>query len=114
MDVLRVADRIGMQRVAIRRGTRHIGCANGAGSAGAVFDDNRLTDLFPQQGCGKTRGHVGQAARRERHHHGDGAVRIILRLSPGGDSRCKTDPDPAQPSQRKFHRFAPPVIPELR
>jgi hypothetical protein len=45
VDILRIAERIGMQRVAVRRGARDIGRADCAGTAGAVFDDNRLTDL---------------------------------------------------------------------
>ena len=80
MQVLRIGERIGEQRIAVGRGPRHIGDADGAVAAGLVLDDDVLADLLLHHRREHARRHVGQPARRKRHDDGDGAVRIILRL----------------------------------
>jgi hypothetical protein len=80
MHVLRISQRIGQQRVAVRRRARHIGDANRAIAAGLVLDDDVLADLLLRHRREYTRRYIRQAARRKRHHYSDGAVRIILLL----------------------------------
>ena len=87
MQVLRVGERIGEQRVAVRRRPRRIGGADHAGPAGAVFDHDALADLVLQHGRGETRRHVRQPAGRKRHDHGDRPGRIALRLRLCADRR---------------------------
>ena len=80
MQGLRISQRIGKQRVSVRRRPRHIGCANSAITTALILDDDVLTDFLLQHRREYTRRHVRQAARRKGHHHGDGAVRIVLGL----------------------------------
>ena len=65
VQVLRIGERIGEQRVAVRRGARHEGRADRAGAAGLVLDHDVLADLLLQHRGKHTRRYVGQSARRE-------------------------------------------------
>ena len=60
MQVLRVGERIGEQRVAVRRGPRRIGGADRADAAGLVLDHDVLADLLLQHRGEDARRHVGQ------------------------------------------------------
>ncbi|MNL34642.1 hypothetical protein D3C87_1566250 [compost metagenome] len=67
------------QRVAIRFGSSGLTDADGAPCAALILNDDRSaqlgTDRLSQRPCDG----VGDAAGRERHHHRDGAVRVVGR-----------------------------------
>ena len=80
MEILRVGDRIGVQRVAVRLRSQNVRGADRARPAGLVLDHHRNTQLLLQNRGKEACRHVGQAALRKRHHDDDGAVGVILRV----------------------------------
>ena len=76
----------GDQRVAVIGGAR--GARGGGGAAGAdhVLDDDALAERLRHMRGDDARDDVGRAAGRERHDHGDGAGRIVLRLGRRGNA----------------------------
>ena len=67
------------QRVAVGRRLGGRACADGAGRPAAVFDDELLTKRAPHVLAQQPRQNVVAAARRERHHDGDGTRGVGLR-----------------------------------
>ena len=79
IQILRVGDRIGEQRVPIGRGPRRIGTPQSARTTRLVLDDDALANAILQH-CGKNaRWDICQSARRKRHDHGDRVIGIVLR-----------------------------------
>ena len=67
-------------RVAVGRGLRDGGGAERAAGAGAVVDHDGWPSAARRPSATSAADHVGRAARRERHDHGDGLARIgVLR-----------------------------------
>ena len=70
-------------RVAVGRGLDECSGADGAGSAGLVFDDDGLAQAFGQFLCDQARCGVGRAACRKGDHHADDLV------GPCGGGSCR-------------------------
>jgi hypothetical protein len=74
--------------VAVGLGTGGLGRGDHAAGAAKILDHDRLAQRFLHRFLDDPRGRIVDAAGRERHQHGDGAVRIGLRQSaPCQDTR---------------------------
>ena len=75
--------------VAVGRGAREPPDADRAAGAADILDDHRLAEERPHPVRHDPPGHVGRAARRERHDQGDRAGGKVLRVngSAGGNKR---------------------------
>jgi hypothetical protein len=75
-------------RVAVRRGPRHHGFADGAARAAAIFDDELLAEIGAELREQDARGGVGAAGRRIGHHDPHRPVRPCgLRRRAAGKGR---------------------------
>ena len=75
------------QGVAVGRRLGDRACADGAGRPAAVFDDELLAERAPHVLAQQPRKNVIAAARRERHHDGNGTRGVRLRLRRAGQGR---------------------------
>ena len=75
-----VARKHHQQRVAVGFGLRDRAGSDGAAGAGAVVDDDGLTELLADVLADQPRQNVGDASGAGRHDHLDGARRIVLRV----------------------------------
>ena len=90
-----------VDRVAVGRRAREPADADRAAGAADVLDDHRLAQQRPHalgQNAGR---HVGRAARRERHDHGDLARRVGLRQRARGAGQGRGQRDG---NHQFFHR----------
>ena len=71
------------QGVSVGRGLGHEVRAQGGAPSGLVVHDDGLPQPFAQGAGNGTCHDVGPAARRERHHQAQGAIRVVLRV--GGE-----------------------------
>ena len=99
VQVLRVGERIGEQRVAVRRRARGKGAADHARAAGLVLDHDGLADPLLHQRRRQAGRHVGQSARRERHDEGDRPLRIGLGLRRRRARPCRGQGCPPAPGR---------------
>ena len=84
------------QRVAVGRRVRDLADADGAGRAGEIFDNDRLSERLAHRIGDHPRQNVGGAAGGERHDDRDRPGRIIgregeARISAGGADRRRRD-----------------------
>ena len=87
--------------VAVRRRAREPADPDRAAGAADVLDDHRLAQQRPHALGQNARRHIGRAARRERHDHGDLARRVGLRqrVRSAGQGRDQRDGN-----HQLFHR----------
>ena len=102
------------QRVAVRRRFRHVFGADDAACAGAVLDEERLSDALGEPLREDARRQIDSAARGERNHDAHGLRRIRLGKDTGGEpgeykqqtqipeSPRRNAPDPAFSYTRKW------------
>ena len=77
------------QRVAVGRRLRHGGCAEHAARAAAIFDDDRLAELFAQPRRDDAGGHIDAAAGDERHDDLHRLIGIVLRSRQAERRGCR-------------------------
>ena len=104
VQVLHVSERVDEQGVAVRLRPPHRGRAGHARRAGLVLDHDGLADPILHFRRQHARRDVGQPAGRERHHEGDGAAGIGLRLrrwrrQHNGEKRNEEQPEPGPAGQ---------------
>ena len=85
------AGRRHQERIAIRACARDVAVADAAAGAAAVLDHDRLPQPLRERLLDRAHHDVIGAAGRERHHDGDGTLRVVRNSGGGRADRCKRD-----------------------